>query len=327
MAEERVRLTSPDRLLWPQANVTKADLADYYDAVADPLLELLADRPLTIKRHHDGVGRPGFLQKNLPTSAPSWLARHDEPSPSAGRTVSYLLVRTRDDLRWLAQMSAVELHPMTSRVDRPATGHDHRPDRLVIDLDPDADDDHPGASATTAAVAVREVLDEVGLACAPTTTGKRGLHLVAPIERRHTFGEVRGVTLALARAVAARSPDRLTVEMRTADRGGRLLLDWSRSGPAQTLVSPWSPRAVPEATVALPLTWDDVVPGADLPTATVPTAAALLDPSDSGAAARRAWPDLRPQRLERVADALTRRGFPPEDRSPRSRGHGTQPAT
>lgn len=301
ISPDGVRLTSPDKQLWPAAGVTKADLAAYYEQAADRLLPALAGRPLTLRRHPDGITGDGFFQKNLPRSAPGWLTTHPMQADSAGRRVRYLVVTDVDHLRWLAQMAAVELHPMTVRADR-----DDRPDQLVLDLDPPPEG---GPDLARAAWWAREVLDDLGLDGLVKATGKSGVHLVVPIERRYGFGQVRGLLLATARAVAARHPDELTVEMRKAERGGRLLVDWSRGGAAQTVIAPWSPRAVADATVAAPLPWDAVRPGSALPRLTVRDAAAADDP----------WPEVRPQRIERAVDRVTRWGYPPEDRSPRAR--------
>lgn len=292
-------ITSPTKELWP--GVTKADLADYYKAVADRLLTAIEGRPLTLKRHPDGTGRPGFFQKHLPDSAPSGLQRFTEYAAASKREVSYLVVTRPDHLRWLAQVAAVELHPMTCRVDRR-----DRPDQLILDLDPA---EHGGPSVVRAAWWTREVLDDLGLAAHVKYTGKRGLHLVVPITRRYSFDEVRALSLSIARAVAARHADALTAQMRKADRGDRLLVDWSRGGSAQTVIAAWSPRVAPVFRVAVPLSWADLESG-DWPPETSLTSAALLpDP----------WVRVAPQRLEKSIRAITRWGFPLENRSPRSR--------
>lgn len=314
----QVRTTHPEKVLWPEVGLTKADLRAYLEAAAPRMLPLLRGRPLSLVRHPAGVGRKGFLQKHLPDTAPAWLPRHEQFSPSSDRTVHYPLAGTLDDLVWMANQNAVEFHQALVRADR-----DDRPDLVVIDLDPAPDPSpdptsdptsDPTAAPTAlvdAALLVREVLDTLGLAAAVKTSGKRGLHVVVPAERRWPHDRARAFGLALARATAARAPDRLTVAMRKADREGRLLLDWSRNGSAQTLAAAWSPRATLTATVSVPLRWDEVVPGLDPSRWTVRTA---LDdrPAD--------WPDLpAPQRLERAAEALERAGFPLVDASPRGR--------
>jgi len=297
-----VELSHPDKVLWPQPGFTKADLAAYYAAVADRLLPHLRGRPLTLKRYNAGVDGEGFFQKNLPESAPAWLERFTTWTPSSNRDVTYLVVRSAADLQWLANQNAIELHPWFATVDRP-----DRADVLAFDLDPA----QPGQGVAAVARLLREVLEDLGLQALVKTSGKRGLHVYVPVERRYDYGELRGFGLAVARACADRDPDLLTVEMRKADRGGRMLLDWSRNGPSQTLVSAWSPRATAAATVSTPLRWDEVTDDLDPAAFTIATVIERADP----------WLEapLRPQRIEGPRRTLERAGYPSIDRSPRAR--------
>lgn len=296
----RARLTHGDKVLWPAAGLTKADLWAYLEAVADRMLPLLAERPLTLLRAPRGVDGERFFQKNLADSAPAWLPRHAEYAPSSKRTVTYPLARSLDDLHWMANQNTVEWHPMLVRADR-----DDRVDLLVFDLDPAEE----GPSAAWAAHLLREVLDELGLTAAVKTSGKRGLHLLVPVERRYDAATTRAFGLATARACVSRHPDELTVAMRKVDRGPRLLLDWSRNSPGQMMVAAWSPRATPAATVSTPLAWDEVTDDLDPAAFTLRTAPARPVAGDLPA----------PQRLERAIGALERAGFELVDASPRSR--------
>jgi bifunctional non-homologous end joining protein LigD len=301
MTTTRPSLSSPGKVLWPEPGYTKQDLWDYVDAVGERLLTHVRDRPLTLKRFPDGVAGEGFFQKNLPTHAPASIARHEEWTPTSKRTVAYAVARSVDDLRWMANQAALEFHPWFARTDRP-----ERADWLVFDLDPGDD----AELVTTAACWMRDVLDELGLASLVKTSGKRGLHLYVPIQRRYEFGDLRAFALATARLCADRHPDELTVEMRKAERGGRLLLDWSRAGPSQTSVAAWSPRATSGATVSTPLDWDEVRPDLDPARFTIATAADRPDP----------WADPPPaQRLERARTAVVAMGYEMTDRSPRAR--------
>lgn len=294
-----VPLSSPGKLLWPEAGLTKADLADYYDAVADRLLPWVRDRPLTLKVFGRGVAQEGFFLKNAPKHTPDWIATERVWSPSSNRDVDYLLARAREDLRWLAQQNAVELHPWFSRTDRP-----DRPDLLAFDLDPS----DGGPPVWRAAHWLKELLDELGLESMVKTSGKRGLHVYVPVERRYEHAYLRGLALGVSQAVADRHPDELTTEMRKERRRGRLLMDWSRPGPAQTLVAAWSPRAHPAGTVSMPLSWDEVGPELDVTAFTLRTA---LERPDH-------WAEpVAPQRLERARDALCADGYACEDRNPR----------
>ncbi|HKJ56792.1 MAG TPA: non-homologous end-joining DNA ligase [Nitriliruptoraceae bacterium] len=295
-----VSLSSPDKVLWEDAGATKRDLWDYVHAAADRLVPQVAQRPLSIKRFPRGVGSGGFFQKHLPEHAPGGIQRWRQWAASADREVAYPVVDSVDDLAWFAQQNTIEFHPGVVRIDRP-----DRPDHLVFDIDP-GDRDLPPARVARWA---RDVLDELGLQSLVKTSGGRGLHVVVPVERRYGGDLLRPLTLAIARMVAARHPDDVTIEMRKAQRGGRTLLDWSRSTPGATLIAAWSPRAHPAATVATPLTWDEVTDDLDPRTLRIDT---VLARSDAWAEA-----DLAPQRLEAARDAVIAAGFDLLDASPR----------
>ena len=296
-----MKLSSADKVLWPEPGYTKRDLLTYYEAAAERLLPHVKDRPLTLLRANAGINGERFLQKNLPPSAPASVRRHEVWTETSQRTVAYALADDVDDLRYFANQNAVELHPWFSRVDMP-----ERADAVAFDLDPTTD----RVSLTWAAHQVRETLQALELDAIVKTSGKRGLHLYVPVERRYDFSTLRGFALAVGRMCAARFPDDLTVEMRKDDRGDRLLLDWSRAGGAQTLAAPWSPRAHPAGTVSTPLSWDEVDDGLDPTTFTLTTA---LDRPDHWATVPSGF------RLERALQSLADAGFPPQDRSPRAR--------
>jgi bifunctional non-homologous end joining protein LigD len=251
------------------------------------------------------VAGPGFFQKDLPDHAPASMGRFatwaaGSTKAKGGREVTYAVVSTVDDLRWLVQQNTVELHPALARVDRP-----DRADQLVFDVDPG---DRPVPPARVARW-VREVLVELGLDPVCKTSGGRGVHVIVPIERRYDAELLRPLTLAVARMVADRHPDELTVEMRKDARGGRTLVDWSRGG-GSTLIAAWSPRAHPQATVATPLDWAEVVDDLDPTALTIPAVLDRPDPWEG------AW---RPQRLERAVRAVADAGYELLDASPRGR--------
>ncbi len=296
-----VRLSSPDKVLWPVSGHTKQDLWDYLHAAADRLVPQVAQRPLSVKRFPRGVASKGFFQKHLPDHAPAHIRRWRQWAASADREVAYAVVESVDDLAWFAQQNTIEFHPGVTRIDRP-----DRPDHLVFDIDPGTRDLPPARVARW----TREVLAELDLPALVKTSGGRGLHVVVPIERRYGADLLRPLTLAIARMVAARHPDDVTIEMRKAERGGRTLLDWSRSTPGATLIAAWSPRAHPDATVATPLTWDEVTDDLDPRGFRIDT---VLDRADPWLEA-----DLAPQRLEAARDAVVAAGFDLLDASPRA---------
>lgn len=293
-----VRLSSPDKVLWPDAGLTKQDLWDYLHTAAERLLPHLRDRPLSVRRFPRGVRASGFFQKDLPAHAPDTIRRWRQWADSADREVAYALVDDVDDLAWFAQQNTIEFHPAITRASAP-----DRIDCLVLDLDPGERDVPVGRVARWA----REVLVELGLDPRVTTTGGRGLHVRVPIEPTPGL-ELRPLTLAISRLLADRHPEDLTVEMRKAGRGGRTLVDWSRSMPGATLIAPWSPRASPRATVATPLSWDEVDDALDPATFTITDVLARPDP----------WAEpAQPAPVTPVREAVVAAGYDLVDASPR----------
>ncbi|MFJ3584647.1 non-homologous end-joining DNA ligase [Streptomyces sp. NPDC090127] len=248
-----VEVGKPEKVLFPDPGITKADLAAYYRTVAPRMLPHLRGRPLMLERHPDGVDGSGFMQKDIPASFPDWV--HRAELPKEGGTVTYVVGEDTATLVLLADQGCVTLHRWLSRADRP----DH-PDRMVFDLDP-ADDDGSGdgfAHARDAARLLHELLDDLGLPALLMTTGSRGLHVVVPLDRSAPFDDVRAFAADVATVLADRHPDRLTTAVRKQARAGRLYLDIQRNAYGQTAVAPYSVRALPDAPVAAPLAWADL---------------------------------------------------------------------
>ncbi|MFJ5773009.1 non-homologous end-joining DNA ligase [Streptomyces sp. NPDC093094] len=245
-----VEVRRPGKVLFPGGadtrEYTKGDLADYHRAVAPFMLPHLRGRPLMLERHPDGIDGPRFMQKNTPGHYPGWIARAD--LPKEGGTVQHTLCQDTATLLYLTDQACLTLHRWLSRAD--GVGH---PDRMVFDLDPAGDD---FGRVRETALLVGELLDALGLPCAPMTTGSRGVHVVVPLNGRHDVDEVRDFARAVADLLVSRHPDRLTTAARRKDRGDRLYLDVQRNAYAQTAVAPYTVRALPGAPVATPLTWD-----------------------------------------------------------------------
>ncbi|MEV6168510.1 non-homologous end-joining DNA ligase [Streptomyces sp. NPDC051954] len=244
----------PDKVLFPGGGdakeYTKGDLVDYYRAVAPFMLPHLRGRPLMLQRHPDGLDGPRFMQKNTPDHYPEWITRVEVPKE--GGTVRHTVCDDTATLVYLADQACLTLHRWLSRTDSL-----DRPDRMVFDLDPSADDFE---TVREAARLLGELLDELRLPSALMTTGSRGLHVIVPLDGRHTFDEVR----EFARDLAGAHPDRLTTAARKKDRGDRLYLDVQRNAYAQTAAAPFTVRAEPGAPVATPLTWTELDdPGLD----------------------------------------------------------------
>ena len=241
-----VTISRPDKLLWPDAPVTKQDYADYLRAVAEDMLPWLHDRPVTMVRAPDGVGGQRYYQKAAPTYAPSWVRTIRISAPSAGRDVDYVVCQDLPTLLWLGNQAVLEFHAAPVRRDRL-----DRPDLLVVDIDPPEEDAF--AMAVEVASLVLEVLDDLGLPYGVKTTGGKGLHVVVPIERRVDQHELRAAVTRLTDIVVERRPDLVTDAFRKAKRGGRVMLDPSRNGTGATIVAPYSARARAEATVSFPV--------------------------------------------------------------------------
>lgn len=243
-----VEITHGERVLFPRDGITKADLAEYYAAVAPAMLPHLAGRPLSLQRFPAGIDGEGFFQKEAPDSFPAWIAR--ATVEKEGGEITHALAANAATLVYLANQGSITPHVWLSRVDRP-----RQPDQLIFDLDPAGDDFAP---VRRAAFAARELLAALGLLPYVKTTGSRGVHLVVPLVRREDFDAVRGFAHAVAERLVAQHPEALTVEPRKAARGGRLFVDTLRNGYAQTAVAPYAVRARDGAPVATPITWEEL---------------------------------------------------------------------
>src|SRR3954463_11498987 len=272
-----VKLTNPDRVYFPARGETKHDLADYYLSVADGIVRALRDRPCMLHRYPEGVGGEKIYQKRLPKGAPDWIETAEVSFPS-GRTADELCVTEIAAVVWAVQMSTVEFHPWhTRRADT------EKPDELRIDLDPG-----PAAGfaeAKQVAVAVREVLTELGAVGWPKTSGSKGLHVYVRIEPRFGFREVRRAALAFAREVERRVPHLVTTNWWKEERGdGKVFLDYNQNARDRTIAAAYSVRGKPWGPVSAPVTWDEIpdVEMADFTIATMPARFAELGDLHAG---------------------------------------------
>jgi bifunctional non-homologous end joining protein LigD len=242
-----VKVSRPDKPLFPDG-ITKADLARYYEAVADTMLPHLAGRPLNLERYPDGIDGQRIIQQRASDHFPGWIER--VTVAKRGGTVEHVVASDPATLVYLANQACITLHPWPSRADRL-----DRPDRLIVDLDPS---DGRAADVRRAALDVGGLLRDLGLEPFAMATGSRGYHVVVPLQRRLGFDAVRSFARDVARLAAARDPERLTVEQRKAKRGDRILLDVMRNAYAHTAVAPYAVRARPGAPVATPLRWEEL---------------------------------------------------------------------
>jgi bifunctional non-homologous end joining protein LigD len=238
-----VETSSEDKVLFPDAGITKGQLIDYYEAVADTMLRHLRDRALTLHRFPDGIDADGFYQQQAGDYFPDWITR--KTLSKEGGEVAHVVCDKAATLVYLANQACITPHCWLSRIDEP-----DQPDRIVIDLDP-ADDDF--GKVREAARLVADAFDDLGLAVFLQVTGSRGIHVVAPIRRGPGFDDVRKRVREIADRLADEHADRLTVEQRKNKRGKRIYLDTSRLAYGQTMVAPYAVRAKPGAPVATPI--------------------------------------------------------------------------
>jgi bifunctional non-homologous end joining protein LigD len=242
-----VRLSTPERVYYPDVGVTKSELAEYYEAMAERVLPGLAYRPLTLLRCPEGIEGECFYQKHANPSVPEAVARvrvRDDREP-------YAMVTDLASLISLVQIGVLELHVQGVRADRL-----DRPDLMVFDLDPDPT--VPFSRVVETARVLRAFLDELGLVAFVRTTGGKGIHVVVPLERRSGWDEVRGFTQGVARELVRLAPAQFTASMSLARRKGKIFIDWVRNTPEATAIASYSARARPGAPVALPISWDEL---------------------------------------------------------------------
>ena len=248
MSGTEIKLSHLDKVLFPQDGVTKGDLIEHYRAVAGRMLPLLHDRPLALARYPDGMEGPSFFQQAAPAHTPSWIKTATVPKEDG--EISHLLCQDEPTLIYLANQAAVTLHTWLARIDRP-----DRPDQVLFDLDPSSTDFE---QVRHGALALHEVLDDLGLPSLVKTTGGRGVHVSVPVVRRYDADELRGFARGVCAVLTSREPDRYTSEIRKNKRQGRLFLDMTRNAYAQLVVAPYTVRAVPDARVATPLDWSEL---------------------------------------------------------------------
>ncbi|NJC71020.1 hypothetical protein HC031_15045 [Planosporangium thailandense] len=249
VAGREVTVTNPDKVFFPQTGRTKLDLVRYYLAVADGALRGVGDRPMALKRYVNGVEGEAFFQKRAPQTRPDWIETVELRFPS-GRTAEEIVVRDAGQLAWVVNLGCVDLHPHPVRADDLS-----HPDELRVDLDP-----VPGVSwddVRRVALVARAALADVGLTGWPKTSGSRGMHVYARIQRRWTFAEVRRAAVALARDIEQRVPDLATSRWWKEERHG-VFVDFNQNAKDRTTTSAYSVRPTPDGRVSTPLSWDEV---------------------------------------------------------------------
>ncbi len=253
----RVKLSNTDKVFWPDDGTTKGQLLDYYEAVAETLLPYLADRPVHMDRHPDGITGKSFYQREAPEHLPDWFPTVPIASESKGRPIRHMLCQDRDGLLCLANLGTIDIHPWLSRHQTPDS-----PDWAVLDIDAKSS---PFPHVLRIARAARKVLTSIGVTACVKTSGKSGMHVHIPLQPGYTYDHSRMFCEGIARVILRDHKDIASIERTPARRGGRIYLDFLQNRRGQTVVPPYSARPVAGATVSTPLHWDeldsDVHPG------------------------------------------------------------------
>ena len=245
-----VEISNPDKIYFPALGATKFDLASYYVSVGEALAVTAFGRPAMLQRFPEGAGGKSFFQKRVPAGAPDWLQTTVVTTPN-GTTSNALVLADLAHVLWAVNLGCLGLHLWPYRVDDP----DHA-DELRIDLDP-----QPGTSfddIRAAAAGTRALLDELGIAAYPKTTGSRGLHIYARLEPRWDSYAVRAGAVALARELERRHPDLVTAQWWKEERGRRIFVDFNQNAPHKTVFGAWFARPRVGGQVSTPLSWDEV---------------------------------------------------------------------
>src|SRR5688572_10896993 len=278
---ERVVITHPEKVMFPEDGITKGDLAAYYAAMAPVMLPHISGRPITMERYPAGIGKQGFWQKDVSKGFPEWLERIEVPKKDG--TVHHPVVQDARSLLWLANQNTVTPHVWPSRMPNL-----YQPDLCVFDLDPSEDEPDVLRAAT---LALRGLLDELGLPSWVKTTGSKGFHIIVPLDGKAGFEDVARFAHGVGGVLVKRDPEHLTQEFHKTDRAGRIYVDTGRNGYSATFAATYAVRARAGAPVSAPCTWEELERGDVGPrTFTLRTMAARM------AAVGDLWSDMRKRR-------------------------------
>ncbi len=250
-----VRLTTPERVLWPRVSMTKGQMIDYYIRVAPLLLPYLVDHPITLARFPEGVDGKGFFQTRCPPHPP-WVRTQRMHVFTSGKQVDAPVLDDLASLVWAANLASIELHPYLGR-----TLQMDRPEFVVFDLDPGTPADV--LDACRVALRVREVLDDLGLVSLAKTSGGKGMHVYVPTGGLATYATTKPFARALAALIVREDPRRVVDRMDRTVRAGKVFIDWSQNDPGKSTVAPYSLRAKELPTVSTPVSWSEVEAAVD----------------------------------------------------------------
>ncbi len=248
----KVDLKNLDKVFYPKNKVTKGQVVEYYIRMAPKILPVIADRPLVLTRYPDGIegDKVSFFEKNAPEGTPNWVKTKKIYSPTSKRDVYYIVCNDLDTLIWLANLASLEIHMPFSKIDAL-----DKPDLMFFDVDPE-----PPATLSDAAEAsllLKDKLLDLGLTPFVKTSGKKGLHVVIPIEPEHSFEKARAFVHEVGVELAKES-EMVVSEFKDTKKPGKVFADYLQNSPLRTMVVPYSLRPTPDATVSTPLDWSEV---------------------------------------------------------------------
>ena len=283
-------ITHPEKVLFPDDGITKGELAAYYSAIAPLMVPHIRGRPVTMERYPQGIGQKGFFHKDVSKGFPEWLERVEVPKKDG--TVHHPIVNDERSLLWIANQNCITPHVWTSRMPEL-----YYPDVCVFDLDPSTPDPD---RLFEAAIALRDLLNEIELRSWVKTSGSKGLHILVPLDGKTNMGDVARFAHAAGAALVARHPSTLTQEFSKADRGTRIYVDTGRNGYSATFAAAYAVRAKAGAPISAPCTWEEVERGTATPQAfTIRNIAARIEKAGD------VWADFRKARFS-IASRLKR---------------------
>jgi bifunctional non-homologous end joining protein LigD len=250
----KVEFTNLNKFYWPEEQITKGNLIDYYNSMYKFILPYLKDRPESLRRNPNGIVDHGFYHKDAGNDAPSWVKHKTIFSEAANKDIEYIICNDRATLLYLNNLGCIELNPWNSTIK-----HMDHPDYLIMDIDPS--DDNTFDEVVDAALVIKEILDKAGAKSYCKTSGATGLHIYVPMHAQYTYEQVRSFAEVIANLANQALPESTTVERSLGKRQGRIYLDYLQNKRGQTLAAAYSVRPVPGASVSTPLLWKEVKHG------------------------------------------------------------------
>jgi bifunctional non-homologous end joining protein LigD len=248
-----LKFTNLSKVFWPKEKVTKRDMLNYYYQVAPFMLPYMKDRPQTLLRHPNGIDAKAFYQKDVTGKVPGWIDTFPYFSEADDRQKNFLVCNDEASLLYIASLGCIEMNPWSSRKQSPGN-----PDWCIIDLDPDK---NTFEQVITAAQVTKKILDAIDVPCYPKTSGSTGMHIYIPLGAKYDYEDSKEFGRVIAKLVHAELPDFTSIERKTADRKGKMYIDFLQNRPQATVSAPYSLRPKPGATVSMPLHWEEVKKG------------------------------------------------------------------